>query len=107
MYRTSNTLSENIRFKSAELLNRHLAAAIDLHAQVKQAHWNVRGPAFIAIHELFDSRGGGRGLFGYDRRTFGGSRQHGRRHDPGGPSSGHSSSATSSGSPTKSRTSQP
>ena len=54
MYRTSNTLSENIRFKSAELLNRHLASAIDLHAQVKQAHWNVRGPAFIAIHELLD-----------------------------------------------------
>ncbi len=54
MYRTFNTLSENIRSRSAELLNRHLAAAIDLHAQVKQAHWNVRGPAFIAIHELFD-----------------------------------------------------
>jgi starvation-inducible DNA-binding protein len=54
MYRTSNTLSENIRFKAVALLNRHLAAAIDLHAQVKQAHWNVRGPAFIAIHELFD-----------------------------------------------------
>ena len=54
MYRTSNTLSENIRFNSAEVLNRHLAAAIDLHAQVKQAHWNVRGPAFIAIHELLD-----------------------------------------------------
>jgi starvation-inducible DNA-binding protein len=54
MYRTSNTLSEKIRFKAAELLNRHLAAAIDLHAQVKQAHWNVRGPAFIAIHELLD-----------------------------------------------------
>jgi len=54
MYQTSNTLSQNIRSKSAELLNRHLAAAIDLHAQVKQAHWNVRGPAFIAIHELFD-----------------------------------------------------
>ena len=54
MYRTSNTLSENIRVKAVGLLNRHLAAAIDLHAQVKQAHWNVRGPAFIAIHELFD-----------------------------------------------------
>ncbi len=54
MYRTSNTLSENIRVKAAELLNRHLGAAIDLHAQIKQAHWNVRGPAFIAIHELFD-----------------------------------------------------
>jgi starvation-inducible DNA-binding protein len=57
MYRTSNTLSENIRSKAVELLNRHLAAAIDLHAQVKQAHWNVRGPAFIAIHELFDKVG--------------------------------------------------
>jgi starvation-inducible DNA-binding protein len=54
VYRTANTLSQNIRFKSAELLNRHLAAAIDLHAQIKQAHWNVRGPAFIAIHELLD-----------------------------------------------------
>jgi starvation-inducible DNA-binding protein len=31
-----------------------LAAAIDLHAQVKQAHWNVRGPGFFSIHELFD-----------------------------------------------------
>lgn len=54
MYRTSNTLSENIRVKAAALLNQHLAAAIDLHAQVKQAHWNVRGFAFIAVHELLD-----------------------------------------------------
>jgi starvation-inducible DNA-binding protein len=54
MYRISHTLSENIRVKAVELLNRHLAAAIDLHAQVKQAHWNVSGSAFIAIHELFD-----------------------------------------------------
>jgi starvation-inducible DNA-binding protein len=51
---THNTLSANIRAKSVELLNKHLAAAIDLHGQVKQAHWNVRGPAFIAVHELFD-----------------------------------------------------
>jgi starvation-inducible DNA-binding protein len=54
MQKTANTLSKNIRVKSAAMLNRHLAAAIDLHAQVKQAHWNVRGPTFIAIHELFD-----------------------------------------------------
>ena len=54
MHGTRNTLSEAIREKSVELLNRHLAAAIDLHAQVKQAHWNVRGANFIAIHELFD-----------------------------------------------------
>jgi starvation-inducible DNA-binding protein len=54
MHFTHNTLSENIRAQSVELLNKHLAAAIDLHAQMKQAHWNVRGPSFIAIHELFD-----------------------------------------------------
>jgi starvation-inducible DNA-binding protein len=54
MQPTHNTLSEDIRAQSIELLNKHLAAAIDLHAQTKQAHWNVRGPNFIAIHELFD-----------------------------------------------------
>lgn len=54
MQKTHNSLSEEIRTQSVELLNLHLAAAIDLHAQLKQAHWNVRGPGFIAIHELFD-----------------------------------------------------
>lgn len=54
MQNTRNTLDETVRIQSVELLNHNLAAAIDLHAQVKQAHWNVRGPGFIAIHELFD-----------------------------------------------------
>jgi starvation-inducible DNA-binding protein len=54
MQRTHNTLSENVRAQSAELLNVHLAAAIDLHSQLKQAHWNVQGPTFIAVHELLD-----------------------------------------------------
>ena len=54
MRATHNTLSENVRTQTAEILNRHLAAAIDLHGQLKQAHWNVRGPTFIAVHELFD-----------------------------------------------------
>ncbi len=58
MHPTHNTLSENIRTQAVELLNRHLAAAIDLHGQLKQAHWNVRGPAFIAVHELFDKVAG-------------------------------------------------
>lgn len=49
-----DTLSENIRTQSVELLNKHLAAAIDLQAQLKHAYWNVQGPNFIAIHELFD-----------------------------------------------------
>lgn len=52
---THNTLPEAIRLPSVAVLNKHLAAAIDLQAQLKQAHWNVRGPGFIAIHELFDS----------------------------------------------------
>jgi starvation-inducible DNA-binding protein len=54
MHATHNTLSENIRAQSVGLLNKNLAAAIDLQAQMKQAHWNVRGPGFIAIHTLFD-----------------------------------------------------
>ena len=54
MHPTRNTLDQTIRIQSVELLNKHLATAIDLHAQVKQAHWNVRGANFIAIHKLFD-----------------------------------------------------
>ncbi len=54
MQPTHNTLSENIRIRSIDILNTHLASAIDLHSQVKQAHWNVRGANFIAIHLLFD-----------------------------------------------------
>ena len=54
MHPTHNTLSENIREQSVDLLNKHLAATIDLYGQIKQAHWNVHGPNFIAVHELFD-----------------------------------------------------
>lgn len=53
MHPTHNTLSENIRAQSVELLNKHLAAVIDLQGQAKQAHWNVCGPNFVAIHALF------------------------------------------------------
>lgn len=55
MFKTRNTLPQNVRVQSVELLNLHLAAAIDLHAQAKQAHWNVRGPGFMAVHTLFDT----------------------------------------------------
>ena len=54
METTHNTLPKKARTQSVELLNKHLAASIDLYAQLKQAHWNVRGLSFIAIHELFD-----------------------------------------------------
>jgi starvation-inducible DNA-binding protein len=37
-----------------EMLNARLADAVDLQSQAKQAHWNVKGMNFIALHELFD-----------------------------------------------------
>lgn len=54
MFKTKNDLTESIRVKVIELLNARLADAIDLQTQSKQAHWNVKGPNFIALHELFD-----------------------------------------------------
>src|ERR1700752_4346123 len=51
---TRNSLPQSIRLQSVGLLNRNLASAIDLERQAKQAHWNVKGPNFIALHELFD-----------------------------------------------------
>jgi starvation-inducible DNA-binding protein len=54
MYDTKIDLSEGTREKVAKLLNERLADAIDLGAQTKHAHWNVKGPNFIALHELFD-----------------------------------------------------
>src|SRR3984893_8671321 len=54
MYKTKIDLSEKIRRNVIVILNDRLADAIDLQSQVKQAHWNVKGPNFIALHELFD-----------------------------------------------------
>ena len=54
MFDTRNDLPPNTRTKVIELLNARLADAIDLGAQTKHAHWNVKGPHFIALHELFD-----------------------------------------------------
>jgi len=53
-WNTQNDLSKAIRQKMIELLNQQLADALDLASQTKQAHWNVKGPSFIALHELFD-----------------------------------------------------
>ncbi len=54
MYPTKNDLSEATRRQMIDLCNARLADAIDLQTQTKQAHWNVKGPHFIALHELFD-----------------------------------------------------
>ena len=54
MFKTKNDLPEETRARAIELLNARLADCIDLQTQCKQAHWNVKGPTFIALHELFD-----------------------------------------------------
>ncbi len=54
LYETENDISASNRLELNALLNQRLASAVDLQSQMKQAHWNVKGPSFIALHELFD-----------------------------------------------------
>ena len=53
-HRTRNSVPQKVRVEVADLLQAHLAQAIDLMMNAKQAHWNIKGPSFIALHELFD-----------------------------------------------------
>lgn len=54
MNKTKNNIGEANRKKLASLLNKSLASSINLKLNAKQAHWNVKGKNFIALHELFD-----------------------------------------------------
>jgi starvation-inducible DNA-binding protein len=54
MYPTKNDLPAKKREALTDLLNGHLAVSIDVMLQSKQAHWNVKGPNFSALHEMFD-----------------------------------------------------
>lgn len=54
MYQTKNDLPEKTRRAVAAILDARLADSVDLMQQAKQAHWNVRGANFIALHKLFD-----------------------------------------------------
>ncbi len=54
MSKKKNTMPEEQQAKLIELLNRRLADAIDLQLQSRQAYWNVKGPNFISLRELFD-----------------------------------------------------
>ena len=54
IYETENDLPKEKRAELIGLLNQRLADIIDLQTQIKQAHWNVKGPHFIGLHELFD-----------------------------------------------------
>jgi starvation-inducible DNA-binding protein len=54
MPKTHNDLKSNVKSAMIDQLNGHLAAGIDLALLTKQAHWNIKGPGFIAVHEMLD-----------------------------------------------------
>jgi starvation-inducible DNA-binding protein len=55
MHPTRNDLSAKTRTAVRAVFAPLLLDAVDLFTQIKQAHWNVKGPNFIALHELFDT----------------------------------------------------
>ena len=55
MYKSPSPLPEDARVKLAEALNSRLADGLDLHSQIKVAHWNIKGPQFAALHPLFET----------------------------------------------------
>jgi starvation-inducible DNA-binding protein len=59
-----NDLPSNAKTLSIAVLNARLVDAIDLALLTKQAHWNLKGPSFIAVHEMLD---GFRGQFRFRR----------------------------------------
>jgi starvation-inducible DNA-binding protein len=54
MLKTRNDIKSNTRKAVCALLNERLADTIDLALATKQAHWNLRGPGFIGVHEMLD-----------------------------------------------------
>jgi len=51
-FKTNNDLkSKSI---AIAVLNARVADSIDLALLTKQAHWNIKGPKFIALHEMID-----------------------------------------------------
>ncbi len=57
-FSTRHDLDAKTRGKIADTLNQTLADLFDLQSQVKQAHWNVKGPSFFGLHKLFDEIAG-------------------------------------------------
>jgi len=55
MYKSPSHLSEVARKAIAAALNERLADGLDLHSQIKVAHWNIKGPGFAALHPLFET----------------------------------------------------
>lgn len=55
MYQSPSRLPEDARQKVIETLNERLADGLDLHSQIKVAHWNIKGPQFPSLHPLFET----------------------------------------------------
>jgi starvation-inducible DNA-binding protein len=55
MYKSPSQLPEEARVKLSETLNARLTDGLDLHSQIKVAHWNIKGPGFAALHPLFET----------------------------------------------------
>ncbi len=55
MYTSPSKLPEKSRGAIAETLNARLADGLDLHGQIKVAHWNIKGPQFPSLHPLFET----------------------------------------------------
>ena len=51
-------IKHNVREHMIAVLNARLADAIDLRTHLYQAHWNIKGPNFIALHKMLDEMGG-------------------------------------------------
>ena len=58
LFPTRNDLPAEVREKVIAILNQQLSDTFDLSSQTKQAHWNVKGPHFHPLHELFDELAG-------------------------------------------------
>ena len=55
MFKSPSPLSEDARLTIVAELNARLADGLDLHSQIKVAHWNIKGPQFAALHPLFET----------------------------------------------------
>ncbi len=55
MHKSPSHLPAKSRTRIAEVLNATLADGLDLHGQIKVAHWNIKGPQFAALHPLFET----------------------------------------------------